>query len=68
MYELQVEGMSCGGCARSVTKSVQAVDAGAKVEVDLASKKVRIDSQASLEMVKAAIGDAGYPVTASATV
>lgn len=65
MYELQVEGMSCGGCARSVTKSVQAVDAGAKVEVDLASKMVRVESQASMEAVKVAIGDAGYPVKAS---
>jgi copper chaperone len=64
MYELQVEGMSCGGCVRSVTKSVQAVDANATVEVDLASKKVRVQTQASLDAVKAAISDAGYDVTA----
>jgi len=68
MYELQVEGMSCGGCVRSVTKSVQVVDGTAKVEVDLANKKVRIDSQASLDSVKSAIGDAGYPVTASVVI
>jgi copper chaperone len=68
MYELQVEGMTCGGCVRSVTKSVQTVDSDAKVDVDLASKKVRIDSQASLDSVKSAISDAGYPVTASAIV
>jgi copper chaperone len=66
MYELQVEGMSCGGCVRSVTKSVQALDAGATVDVDLASKTVCIVSQASLDSVKGAIGDAGYAVTASA--
>lgn len=64
MYELQVEGMSCGGCVRSVTKSVQALDAGATVDVDLASKKVRIVSQAGLDSVKAAIANAGYVVTA----
>jgi copper chaperone len=68
MYELQVEGMSCGGCVRSVTKSVQTVDSNAKVEVDLASKTVRIDSQASLDTVKSAIAEAGYPVSASAAV
>lgn len=66
MYELQVEGMSCGGCVSRVTKSVQAVDGGAKVAVDLASKKVRVDSEANLEAIKSAIADAGYPVTASA--
>jgi copper chaperone len=68
MYELQVEGMTCGGCVRSVTKSVQTVDSDAKVDVDLTSKKVRIDSQASLDSVKSAISNAGYPVTASAVV
>jgi len=66
MYELQVEGMSCGGCVRSVTKSVQALDGNATVDVDLAAKKVRVDTQASLDAVQAAISDAGYDVTASA--
>jgi copper chaperone len=68
MYELQVEGMSCGGCANSVKRSVQAVDSNAKVDVDLASKKVRVDTQADLNAVKSAITDAGYPVTASVAV
>jgi copper chaperone len=68
MYELQVEGMSCGGCVRSVTKSVQAVDGNAKVDVDLESKKVRVETQASLDAVKSAISDAGYDVTAGGVV
>jgi copper chaperone len=68
MYELQVEGMSCDGCVRSVTKSVQSLDGNAKVDVDLASKKVRVESQASLDAVKAAIGDAGFDVMAGAAV
>lgn len=66
MYELQVEGMTCGGCANSVKRSVQAVDSNAKVDVDLQSKKVRIDSGANLDAIKSAVNDAGYPVTASA--
>jgi copper chaperone len=67
MYELQVEGMTCGGCANSVKKSVQAVDSAAKVEVDLGSKKVRIDTKLGIDQVKAAVVQAGYPVTASTT-
>ena len=63
MYELTVEGMSCGHCVGRVTKTVQALDAGAKVEIDLASKKVRIDSRADLERIAAAIDEAGYPVS-----
>lgn len=66
MYELTVEGMSCGHCVGRVTKSVQGVDAAAKVEIDLPTKKVRIDSGADLERIAAAIDEAGYPVTARA--
>jgi copper chaperone len=63
MYALKVEGMTCSGCVRSVTKSVQAVDRNAKVDVDLESGLVRIDSQASREQLQSAIEDAGYGVS-----
>lgn len=63
MHELTVEGMSCGHCVSRVTKTVQALDEHAKVEVDLATKKVRIDSRADLDRIAAAIDEAGYPVT-----
>jgi copper chaperone len=68
MYELQVEGMTCGGCANSVKRSVQSVDSSAKVEVDLASKKVRVETGADIDKVKSAIVEAGYPVIASTVV
>lgn len=65
MYELQVEGMTCGGCVKGVTRSVQTVDSNAKVDVDLKSKKVRIDTSANLDAVTSAVVEAGYPVIAS---
>ncbi len=68
MYELQVEKMSCGHCVNAVTKSVQAVDAQAKVEVDLAQRKVLVQSSADLDKIAAAIVAAGYPVLGSATI
>jgi len=64
MYELTVEGMSCGHCVGRVTRSVQDVDKQAKVTIDLPTKKVRVDSTAGLDEIAAAIGDAGYPVSA----
>jgi Cu+-exporting ATPase len=64
MYELTVEDMSCGHCVGRVTKSVQAIDKDAKVEIDLPTKKVRIDSTADLDAIAKAIDAAGYPVTA----
>lgn len=68
MYELEVDGMSCGHCAGTVTKSVLAIDPAAKVEVDLATRKVRVDSQAALPAISSAIADAGYPVISSGAV
>ena len=65
MYQLQVEDMTCGHCVSAVTRAVQAVDAAAKVEVDLASKTVRIDSTTELAPLKAAIADAGFPVASA---
>ncbi|MBV7535704.1 heavy-metal-associated domain-containing protein [Duganella sp. sic0402] len=66
MYQLQVENMSCGHCVGAVTKAVQAIDAAAKVEIDLASKSVKIDSATPLASLQSAIVDAGYPVTSAA--
>lgn len=68
MYEFQVEGMRCGGCANSVKRSVQAVDSNARVEVDLARKKVRIETTSKIERIRSALVDAGYPVTSSEVV
>jgi copper chaperone len=63
MYEFDVQDMTCGGCAASVTRAVQRLDAGAKVDVDLAAKKVKVESGRTLDEVRGAIADAGFPVT-----
>ncbi len=65
MYELQVEGMSCGHCIGVVTRAVKEVDAGATVEIDLATQKVKVASGAALEDIAAALEEAGYPVKGS---
>jgi copper chaperone len=67
MYELKVEGMSCGHCVSTVTRSVKDVDAAAKVDVDLAQQKVRVESSADLNEIKSAVEEAGYPVLDSKT-
>lgn len=61
MIELTVDGMSCGHCVGWVTQAVQGVDAAAKVKIDLAAKRVTIDSGAATGRLVAAIGAAGYP-------
>lgn len=65
MYELEVEGMSCSHCVGRVTKSILGIDAAAKVEIDLATKKVSVESQAAMAAIASAVAEAGYPVTSS---
>ena len=62
MYELKVDGMTCGGCVNSVKRALQALDANASIDVDLQSKTVKIDTAVELHAVKAAVEDAGYDV------
>lgn len=64
MYALQVEKMSCGGCASRVKKAVLAVDETAQVDVDLRSKTVNVESGVAPDRLAATITGAGYPATA----
>jgi Cu+-exporting ATPase len=66
MYELTVQDMTCKHCVGRVTKAVQEIDQAAKVDIDLPTGKVRIDSQADLDRIAKAIDAAGYPVSARA--
>ncbi len=62
MIEFQVEGMSCQHCVKAVTKAVQAVDPQAQVSVDLAAKRVSVESKADAPALAKAIRDEGYKV------
>jgi copper chaperone len=66
MYELKVDGMTCGGCAASVKRALQLLDSNARVDVDLPSKTVKVETTAQLDAVKNAVEDAGYEVLGAA--
>lgn len=63
MIELTVKDMSCGHCVSTVTKALKAIDPQASVEVDLASKRVRVETQQPLEALTQALQQAGFPAT-----
>jgi len=60
MIELQLPTMTCGHCVRTVSETVQRIDAQAKVEVDLPAKTVRIQSQHDREAFVRALSEEGY--------
>ncbi len=60
MITFTVNDMTCGHCAATITKAVQAVDSHATVNVRLDSKRVEINSGQTPEVLAEAITDAGY--------
>ncbi len=61
--EIKVEGMGCQKCVSTVETALRRVDPGARVEVDLAGKRVRVaEATAPQDRFEAAIEDAGYDV------
>ena len=60
--ELTVPDISCGHCVGAVTKAIRELDAAARVEIDIPSKRVTVASSASREAIVARLAEAGYPV------
>lgn len=61
MIEFKLPDMSCGHCVGTVTQTVRLLDPDAKVQVDLASKTVKIESAEGREPLAEALTEAGYP-------
>ncbi len=59
-----VEGISCNHCVKAVSQAVQRLDPQAQVHVDLAGKKVEVESSQAREAIAQVIADEGYTVAA----
>ncbi len=60
---IKVDGMSCGGCVKSVTGVLTALDGVAKAEVSLEQKQAVVEFDAAKvtrDQLKAVIEDAGF--------
>lgn len=58
--QFHIENMTCGGCARSVTKAIQSVDPTAVVKADPSTHKVEVTSAAARDRLVAALTEVGY--------
>src|SRR3546814_6844576 len=43
-----IPGMTCGGCARSITKAIQGIDTQAEVETDIPERLVSVETSADI--------------------
>ncbi len=60
MPSFDVRGMTCGHCVKAVTASIHEIDAAAKVDVDLATGIVKVQSERPADAIAKAIVEAGY--------
>ena len=66
MHEFKVEDMTCGHCAATITDAVKALDPAGRCEIDLAGKRVKVESAFSADRVAAAIAKAGFSAVPAA--
>jgi copper chaperone len=60
MYNFQVRDMTCAHCVATVEKAVKSVDGTAKVNIDLGTLAVKIESDKPATSFAKAIEEAGY--------
>jgi copper chaperone len=60
MLQMTIPSMSCGHCVKSITETIQQLDASATVTADSTSKQVNVSTSAPAEAVLRALTEAGY--------
>jgi len=60
MYHFNIPNMTCGGCAKAVTKTLLGLDPQARIETDPPSREVRVESAIEESQFVAALDDAGF--------
>ncbi len=63
--QFHVKDMTCGGCAKSVTKAITNLDQNAKVDTDPVSRTVKVETSAPQAEVLRVLASAGFPATAN---
>lgn len=60
MFTFQVNDMTCGHCASTISRAIATVDKAARLDIRIQQKLVRVTSTASAAELAEAIQDAGY--------
>lgn len=65
MVRFKVPAMTCGGCARSITRAIQSVDPAAKIDTNVPARLVTVETAANEESLVEVIREAGYEAEAA---
>ena len=61
---LDVQGMTCGHCEKSVTTAIKLLDPQAEITIDRGQNRVEVDTTQTREALAEAIREEGYTVAA----
>jgi copper chaperone len=61
--QLEVLEMTCSSCVSNITRAIRTVDAKAKVQGDLQTKIVLVETKSPEAEIKEALAQAGYPAS-----
>ncbi len=67
MTILSIPDMSCGHCKATIEKAIKILDPAATLDFDMVARTVTVQTGAGPEAIQTALGDVGYPATASQT-
>lgn len=63
MHEFEIQAMTCGHCVATITKTLTALDPQAKVQAELPTHRLRVDTALPRAQVEHALRAADYPPT-----
>jgi len=61
MTTFHIPDMSCGHCKATVEKTIHALDPVARIEFDMAARRISLESSTDAAGVETALAEAGYP-------
>lgn len=56
----RIDNMTCGGCARGITKAIQSIDPEAEVSADVPARLVDVRSERPAAEIAVALVSAGF--------
>ncbi|MCA1441686.1 heavy-metal-associated domain-containing protein [Ensifer sp. IC4062] len=60
MHRYKIDEMSCGHCVSTIEKAIRTIDPVAKLEANLGTKEVRVETTAESSVIAEALKAAGY--------
>ncbi len=60
MQIFELPDMTCGHCVKAVTQAVQAADPSARLNIDLPTHRLEVDSPLPRDQLAAVLSEAGY--------